>query len=153
DGLAARASRKLKSDELLIASLAGTRLRMELDRVPLWRGEGKRDVAIKQLIDDFARYPYLPRLTDPSVLLGAVRDGLGLMLWRQDSSAYADSYDESSKRYLGLRAGDTSIPLGDGNSGLLVRPDVAVEQMERDRAGAEGEVTGGAGGAGTGARG
>jgi hypothetical protein len=30
--------------------------------VPLWRGD---HVAIKQLVDDFARYPYLPRLAGP----------------------------------------------------------------------------------------
>ncbi len=32
--------------------------RMELDRVPLWRGS---HVAVKQLIEDFGRYLYLPR--------------------------------------------------------------------------------------------
>ena len=34
-------------------------LRMELDRIPLWRGD---HVAVKQLVEDFARYLYLPRL-------------------------------------------------------------------------------------------
>ena len=58
DPLAVRASRKLKNDELLITSFAATRLRMELDRVPLWRGD---HVAIKQLVEDFGRYLYLPR--------------------------------------------------------------------------------------------
>ena len=37
--LAARASKKLKGDELLVTGFAATRLRMELDRVPLWRGD------------------------------------------------------------------------------------------------------------------
>ena len=31
-------------------------------------------VTIKQLVDDFACYPYLPRLKDSSVLLGAIRE-------------------------------------------------------------------------------
>lgn len=35
DALAARASRRLRSEELLVAGFAATRLRMELDRVPL----------------------------------------------------------------------------------------------------------------------
>ena len=35
---------KLRNDELLVTALAGTRLRMELDRVPLWRGD---HVAVK----------------------------------------------------------------------------------------------------------
>lgn len=42
----------------MVAGFAATRLRMELDRVPLWRSD--RDVAVSQLVEDFARYPYLP---------------------------------------------------------------------------------------------
>lgn len=49
-----RASKKLRSDELYLTSFASTRLRMELDRVPLWRSN---HVAVKQLVEDFARYP------------------------------------------------------------------------------------------------
>ena len=65
DALAVRASKKLRSDELLLTSFAATRLRMELDRIPLWRGD---HVAVKQLVEDFARYLYLPRLKEPSSL-------------------------------------------------------------------------------------
>jgi hypothetical protein len=39
DALAVRASKKLRSDELLVTAFAPTRLKMELDRVPLWRGD------------------------------------------------------------------------------------------------------------------
>jgi hypothetical protein len=39
DALAVRASKKLRGDEHLIAGFAPSRLRMELDRVPLWRGD------------------------------------------------------------------------------------------------------------------
>jgi len=46
DALAVRASKKLRSDELLLTGFASTRLRMELDGVPLWRGD---HVSIKQL--------------------------------------------------------------------------------------------------------
>ena len=42
DALAVRASKKLRSDELLVTGFAPTRLRMELDRVPLWRGDHVR---------------------------------------------------------------------------------------------------------------
>jgi len=131
DALAVRASKKLRNDELLVTTLAGTRLRMELDRVPLWRDGGDR-VAIRQLVEDFARYPYLPRLKDPSVLLGAARDGLGLMLWRQDSFAYADSYDEAADRYRGLRCGERLNLSADNHTGLLVRAEVAARQWESE---------------------
>lgn len=52
DSLAVRASKRLRTDELLLPSIAPSRLRMELDRVPLWRGDY---VSIRQLIEDFAK--------------------------------------------------------------------------------------------------
>ena len=130
DALAVRASKKLRNDELLITGFAATRLRMELDRVPLWRGD---HVAIKQLVEDFARYLYLPRLKDPSVLLGAIRDGLALLTWKQDAFAFADSFDESAGRYRGLRAGQI-VSLTDTDApGLLVKPEVARKQMDAEK--------------------
>jgi hypothetical protein len=129
DALAVRASKKLRNDELLVTALAGTRLRMELERVPLWRGDC---VPIKQLAEDFARYLYLPRLTGTGVLVGAIRDGLGLLTWKQESFAYADSFDDTASRYRGLRGGQL-IALSEENlSGVLVRPNVAVRQLEAE---------------------
>ncbi len=46
DALAVRVSKKLRSDELYLTSFGATRLKMELDRPPLWRGD---HVAVKQL--------------------------------------------------------------------------------------------------------
>jgi predicted AAA+ superfamily ATPase len=129
EALAVRASKKLRSDELLIASLAGTRLRMDLDRVPLWRGD---HVEIRQLMEDFARYLYLPRLKNSGVLMGAVRDGLALLTWEHDSFAYADSYDEPAGRYRALRSGQ-QVTLPDTDPpGLLVKPEVARRQMDAE---------------------
>jgi hypothetical protein len=81
DALAMRASKKLRSDELYLTSFLSTRLKMELDRVPLWRGD---HVEVRQLVEDFARYLYLPRLKDPGVLLHAIGDGVNLLIWMQD---------------------------------------------------------------------
>ena len=126
--LAERASRRMRSDESLITSYGGTRLRIELDKVPLWRGD---HVSIRQLLEDFARYTYLPRLREPSVLLDAVSNGLSLLTWEQDTFAYAESYDEEAGRYRGLRTMQT-LPIGDGDTGLLVKPEVARRQMDAE---------------------
>jgi len=135
DTLAARASKKLRNDELMLTALGATRLKMELDRVPLWRGS---HVSIKQLIEDFARYPYLPRLKEPSVLLEAVREGVGRLTWENDAFAYAESYDEATGRYNGLRGGQ-NVSLFDYTApGLLVKAEVAREQIDADRIKAEG---------------
>lgn len=125
--LATRASRKLKRDELLITSFAASRLRMELDRVPLWRGN---HVPVRQVVADFAQYTYLPRLKSPIVVLEAIKDGAKLLDWHQDGFAYADSYDEAKGRYRGLRVMEL-IELSDADvAGLLVKPDVAQKQLD-----------------------
>ena len=95
---------------------------------PLWRGD---HVTIKQLVDDFGRYGYLPRLKDAAVLLSAVRDGCALLTWPQDAFAYAESYDEAAQRYRGLRGGQ-HLALTDGDAGLLVRPEVARRQINAE---------------------
>ena len=133
DPLAVRASKKLRSEELLVPVLAGTRLRLELDRVPLWRGD---HVEIRQLADHFARYLYLPRLAGPEILIRAIQDGLGLLLWTDESFAYADAFDEATSRYRGLRCG-REVPLLDpASDGLLVKPEVAIAQQNAEPAAA-----------------
>jgi predicted AAA+ superfamily ATPase len=127
DALAVRASKKLKSDELLVTGFAGTRLRMELDRVPLWRGD---HVAVKTLAEDFARYLYLPRLKASSVLLEAVRDGVSLLTWYKEGFAFADSYDETEMRYRGLRCGQAITLIDTSSPALLVKGDVARAQLD-----------------------
>jgi hypothetical protein len=123
--LAMRASKKLRHEEYLIAEFAPSRLRMELDRIPLWRGD---HVGLKQLWEDFAQYLYLPRLKDVSVLIGAVQGGLGLLTWEQDAFAYAEAWGEAEGRYRGLRAGEQGSVMVDGRS-VLVRPEVARSQV------------------------
>ena len=124
---ARRASKKLRNDDSIVPILAGSSLKDYLDRIPLWRGN---HVSIPHLAEDFARYLYLPRLTDTAVLLGAIREGVGLLTWVNDSFAYADSFDEASSRYRGLRGGQ-NINISEGNlNGLLVKPDVAYAQIE-----------------------
>jgi hypothetical protein len=132
EALAPRASRKLKHDELLVGTLGASILRKHLDEVPLWRGE---HVAIKQLSEDFARYLYLPRLRNTAVLVAAVRDGVALLSWRQDSFAFAENHDETAKRYRGLRAGQQLHVSESDLNGVLLKPDTAQKQLDEERAG------------------
>jgi len=128
DALAVRASKRLRSDELLVTSLGSTILRKHLDEVPLWRGD---HVAVKQLVEDFARYLYLPRLAGPEVLVQAIRDGIALLTWQSDTFAYAESHDEGAGRYRGLRGGQV-MSLSAESAGLLVKPDLARRQMDAE---------------------
>ncbi len=129
DALAARCSKRLQRDELLVSALGPTVLRKHMDAVPLWRGD---HVGVRQLVEDFARYTYLPRVAEPSVLHQAIRDGLGLLTWATETFGYADSFDEPSGRPNGLRGGQR-LDVGDGHTGVLVRPDVASRLLSEAR--------------------
>ncbi|PKQ27862.1 MAG: AAA+ family ATPase [Candidatus Anoxymicrobium japonicum] len=130
DPLAVRASKKLKNEELLLVQLGGIRLRHELDRIPLWRGD---HVGIKQLLEDFATYLYLPRLRSEDVLIDAIRDGVGSLMWETDTFAYAEARDDKKKRYKGLVAGQSARILVE-NETLVVKPDVAALQLRAEKA-------------------
>lgn len=128
DALAVRASKKLRSDESLVTTLGATILRKHLDDV-LWGGGSH--VAVRQLVDYFGRYLYLPRLAGPEVLVGAIRDGLALLTWRVDTFAYAERFDETASRYQGLRGGQ-QVAISEDSPGLLVRPEVAAKQLDTE---------------------
>ena len=128
DALAVRASKRLRSDELLVTSLGSTILRKHLDKVPLWRGD---DVPVKQLVEDFVRYLYLPRIAGPEVLVQAIRDGVALLTWQSDTFAYAESHDEGAARYRGLSGGNV-VSLSAESGGLLVKADLARRQLDAE---------------------
>lgn len=107
DALAIRASKKLRSCAAMKDSSSAqaqplTILRKYLDEVPLWHGD---HVSVRQLVEDLARHLYLPRLAGPDVLMQAIRDGVAMLTWQSDTFAYAESYDEATCRYRGLRTG------------------------------------------------
>jgi hypothetical protein len=127
-----RVSKKLEGAEQLITALGGVRLRMELDRVPLWPADA-RDIATQQLWAYFAQYLYLPRLRDRSVLIGAIENGIAQLGWEQDTFGYADAHDDREERYRGLVAGSHATVLIDASS-VVVKPNAAKQQFDAEGA-------------------
>jgi hypothetical protein len=130
DGLYRRALRKLLSEGTLVQKLGGPTLRHHLDAVPLWRGN---HVEVSQLIDDFGRYVYLPRLTSPRVLTEAIADGVDQSNWEVDGFAFAERFDAETERYVGLRAGSRVSIHPDAPSGVVVKPSIAAAQLQAER--------------------
>jgi predicted AAA+ superfamily ATPase len=131
--LAERASRKLIDSQLINRVYSPVLLRMELDRVPLWKLD---HLTAGELWDHLARYLYLPRLASREVLYEAVESGPHQLLWEDEGFALAESYDEHAQRYLGLR-GPGALPvqqLAVTGATLLVRPGAAKKQLEHDAA-------------------
>ena len=76
------------------------------------------------------------------MLAEAVQDGVSLLSWQQDSFAYADSYDETTDRYRGLRFGQHITIFDDSLPGLLVKPDAAEKQFQAEQATTAGAISG-----------
>jgi predicted AAA+ superfamily ATPase len=130
EGLTPRIVKKLRSEDLYLSGLASTELRKKLDDIPLWDGN---HVAVQQLLDYFARYLYLPRLSRPDVLLQAIRDGVGLLLWQTESFALAEGFDGIANRYTGLQFGK-QVMVNQDSRALLVKPNVAKAQTDAELA-------------------
>ena len=129
DSLAARAAKYLINEELMVATFAGTRLRMELDRIPLWSGD---HVEVRQLREYFASYPYLQRFQRASVLDQAIVDGVG-GLTCDDTFAYADSWSEEQEKYLDLQIEKLIRPEAIVPSGLVVKPEAARKSQPKPK--------------------
>jgi hypothetical protein len=138
NGLAGRASKTLINKGVLAIKWGGSLLRMDIDKVPFWRGD---HVSVKQLAEDFARYVYLTRLKNTDVPLKAISDGPSLFTWEREGFAYADSYDEVDGRYRGLRAGKGRPAVS--ITGLVVKPERAAAQFAREKAAAASAADGG----------
>ncbi len=101
--LAARVSRKLESEEKLISTYGGVRVKMDLDRFKLWSERG--DLQVRTLWEKYARFLYMPRLASLKFLLEAVGDGPGSTMWREETFAYAEAWDEQRETWVGVRSG------------------------------------------------
>ncbi|MFN5929234.1 MAG: AAA+ family ATPase, partial [Roseiflexaceae bacterium] len=127
EALAVRVSRRMQKEELLTDSIAPTIVRRYMDEVPLWRGDA---VSVRDLVNYFAQYLYLPRLTSPAVLIQALQIGSALKN-PLESFGVADGWDEQHTRFTGLRITSPEQFSPDSRS-LLVKPDVALAQIARD---------------------
>ena len=135
-----RIARKLESEERLITSYGGTRVRMDIDRIPLWKDRG--DISVADLWKAYCEYPYMTRLASIDVLLNAISQGLGNLNWESETFAYAEAHDGS--KWVGMVVAQNAMPR---SSGLVVRATEANNQIQEQTKVAPGGA-GGAGGTG-----
>lgn len=129
DPLAVRAGKKLKSEEGLVTNLASTILRgSQMDKFSLWRDSNH--ISVKRLSDDFAEYLFLYRLKNTEVLLNSLSDGVASLSWSTETFAFAESYDEETGLYRGLKTGAHVADDSFDNNALIVRPEIALQQRQ-----------------------
>ena len=121
DGLLARASKKLVSDEGLLPELGPARLDRELQKY-IWNG--KQHLFLKDLWEYLNRYTYLPRIKNRAVLAKAVHSSIGGML--PGPFAYAERWDEAKQAYAGLAiTGAASVQVVIDSESVIIKPEVA----------------------------
>ncbi|HPZ43157.1 MAG TPA: Swt1 family HEPN domain-containing protein [Bacillota bacterium] len=140
ESMVLRANKKLRNAEQLITRWSPALLKMELDRW-LWREQPH--ISIKTLWGYLTTYCYLPRLRDDNVLMETIREGI----CSTEYFAYASGVTDDG-RYLGLRFGELTTAIYMDSSSVLVKPEAARAQIEKDAeekraaaAGATGGVT------------
>jgi hypothetical protein len=123
-----QASRKLVNEEHLITTYAAARLTLEILNDYVWKNANHID--LKTLWKYLTNYLYLPRLKDEQVLSDAIAEGVANLLWNENF-AYANGYDQTKQKYLGLEVGKHITPIMSSSS-LLVKPDVAQQQIQKE---------------------
>lgn len=129
-GLAERAGRKLVHGGDLYVSYPAVLLRLQLDGplAPLWESG---HTTVNDVWEAYARYLYLHRLRSIDVLCAAVAAAPASLTWDTEGLAVAEALDAGTGAYAGLVAGSMA-PATRGTT-LLVRPDVASQQLTADR--------------------
>ena len=133
DRLADRTSERLKNADMLRVVQGPQNIRLNLDQYlsSVW---SSGHIAVGKLWEYYCQYPYLPRLAERPVLENGILAVFNQAIWDQDGFAVASGYDEPSGQYIGLRIPNEDMPPQLSDTTLLVRPDRAIAQRERDRA-------------------
>lgn len=132
--IAARVSDKLRRGGELATTYGAIGIRMALDG-PLAKTWEDGHVPVGALWRLYAQYPYLDRLRDRGVLEDAVIAAFDSLVWQHEGVAVANEWDPDTQRYVGLTVpGDKAVPGTLPDSRLIVRPDLAEAQRERELA-------------------
>ena len=148
--LTKRISAKLASADIAHPYVADRVVRLDVEE--FLRARWTRGfISFTELWAYYTRYPYLHRLRDKSVLTRALEESLFDAAFLDTGFALATGFDSTTGDFLGL-----AVPLEETEFGpfddktLVVRPDLAVAQRERERTKAPPPPPpGGAGGAPT----
>lgn len=131
--LTKRISGKLATSDIAHSYVADRVVRLDVEE--FLRARWTRGfISFHELWAYYTRYPYLHRLRDKSVLTRALEESLFDAAFRDTGFALATGFDSATGDFVGL-----AVPLEEAEFGpfddktLVVRPDLAVAQRDRER--------------------
>jgi hypothetical protein len=123
DPLAQVAWKKCEADGLIVSRLGV----LDNDLGKVWQPD-QPHVAVRQMRDWFAQFPYLSKLRDPQVLAKAISEALAR--GADTKCAIADRFDDAKGEYIGLQLGRL-VEVNLNSDMVLVRRDVAEAQLAK----------------------
>ncbi|GAA5082339.1 Swt1 family HEPN domain-containing protein [Thermocatellispora tengchongensis] len=125
--LVERVTKKARGEEFIVERFSAALLRMQINRLDLWRE--KRHVPVDTMAGYFSQYVYMPKVVDPKVIIDCVWQLDEVLHIDLDGFAYADAHE--GDRYVGLTL---KKPAEVRPGGLIVDPTIAKAQIEADTA-------------------
>ena len=133
--LAERAAEKCSQEDLLAEQLGARAIRDKLNAF-LWRE--RPHVEVRELVDWCRKYLFLPRISSDQVILNALLNPQAAMsgesTFHLADRLEAGSSEDSPGRYSGLRHQSSSSTHPPSFNSLIVKDEVALAQIEADRA-------------------
>ena len=134
DNVLVRATKKLIGEEAMFAELGPVRLNRDLKKY-IWAG--KPHIRLIDLWEFHNRYVYLPRLKDRQVLIKSILVAISQVIG--GPFAYAERFDEKTKKYEGLviEQGEITPVVIDSDS-VIVQSNIADENRSKPVGASEG---------------
>lgn len=127
--LAERVTKKARAGEFVVERYSPQLLRMEINRLDLWKDNPH--VPVDTMAGYFSQYVYMPKVTDPKVVIDCVWSLDEVLHIDIDGFGYADAFKDG--RYVGLTL---TKPTDVRPGGLIVDPQTARRQIDADTAAA-----------------
>ncbi|MFT4124876.1 MAG: DUF499 domain-containing protein [Gordonia sp. (in: high G+C Gram-positive bacteria)] len=150
----ARTGAKMAEKSQLSTTRSSAQISMDLTG-PLAAAWEPGHISVGDLYGYYATYPYLTRFRDRESLITGLLTVYNDTTWQVDGFGFATGWDESTGEYVDIHLPTDAATLPLADSDLVVKPDLASRQRERDieRLGGGGESPGQEGPGGRGGRG
>ncbi|MXP22977.1 DUF499 domain-containing protein [Gordonia sp. HNM0687] len=131
DDLIARTGKKLADSNLLSTTRSSRLLSMDLTG-PLESAWRPGHISVGELHGFYATYPYLARLRNRDALVEGLLTVYNDMAWQAEGFAFAYAWDETEQKYVDLHLPTDSATPQLSDTVLVVKPDIAQAQRDRE---------------------
>jgi predicted AAA+ superfamily ATPase len=132
--LIARTATRMVEKSQLSMTRSSTLISMDLtgnNLAPIWE---RGHISVGELYSLYATYPYLARLKDRDALVDGLLSVYLDTTWQINGFGFAAGFDESTREYVDIHLPSDAATPQLNDDALIVKPDLALAQRDRDAA-------------------